>query len=408
MINSTGSPSLGVSSATFALGVSSINWSWSISAGAVAYQLFNAAGGALSPILPPSTLSFVQTGLSTNTAYTNYVEAFSGTSSTNSAALTCYTLAVPTTGLTLLALDSAAETEAVSWGAGTNPPGTTYEVEWWSNVTSTVSVSTQSTTALIPSLLGGGTIYFTVQASNGDGLLSAFDSTFFTVVPSTFFTTSAQSLPANFSGTVNFLIPTGVVSLQVSSNTFASAVTISIQVPPQASVPGVGGSLSPLPSPINLQIQARDASGNPQEPRLPVAITVIYGNAGLGALSPESLVLAFFDATHQAWVPLVTARAPSRNSLTGISSDLSLFSVLGVSAPKDLSAITVGPNPLRSMVNPGQVMAFRNLPAGARVRIFTYVGEKLADLTADGSGLASWDGKNGAGSGEPSAGVVTL
>ena len=48
--------------------------------------------------------------------------------------------------------------------------------------------------------------------------------------------------------------------------------------------------------------------------------------------------------------------------------------------------ITVGPNPLRPVVNQGSVMTFRNLPAGCRVRIFSYVGEKLVDATADGAG----------------------
>jgi hypothetical protein len=77
---------------------------------------------------------------------------------------------------------------------------------------------------------------------------------------------------------------------------------------------------------------------------------------------------------------------------------LALFAVLYLAPPTDLSEITVGPNPLRPTVFPGQLMVFRNLPAGASVRIYTYLGEKLADLTGDAAGIASWDGKNRRGS----------
>ena len=43
-------------------------------------------------------------------------------------------------------------------------------------------------------------------------------------------------------------------------------------------------------------------------------------------------------------------------------------------------------------------MTFRNLPAGCRIRIFTYVGEKLVDMVADGSGVVAWNGRNHVGS----------
>ena len=49
-------------------------------------------------------------------------------------------------------------------------------------------------------------------------------------------------------------------------------------------------------------------------------------------------------------------------------------------------------------------MRFQNLPAGARLRVYTFAGALVKDLSADGSGLASWDGTNQ--SGAPAASGV--
>ena len=59
--------------------------------------------------------------------------------------------------------------------------------------------------------------------------------------------------------------------------------------------------------------------------------------------------------------------------------------------------MTIGPNILRTSSNPGQVMTFRHLPSGARVRIYTIRGELLFDASDDGTGNAAWNGKNAAG-----------
>lgn len=398
VINSTGSSSLGVSSATFALGVSSINWSWSASTGATGYQVFNSSDQAISAVLAANQLTYTQTGLSTNTAYTNYIQAIGAAISTNSAPVTCYTLTMPTTGLTLLSLNSTTAIESLSWGANTNPAGTNYKVQWWSSVTSTVTLSTQSTTASLTGLFAGGTIYFTAQAQDGNGDRSTYDSTFFTVVPSTYFPTGTQSVTSGGAQSLTFLIPSGPVSLEVSSLTFVSAVTLSVQVPAANTVPAAGAGFGALPTPINLEITALDVLGNPQKPLRPVGITVTYGNVNLGAYNPPNLALARYDLARTAWVPLATSRDPSHFKLTSFTDHFSLFAVLGVASAGDLSTVTVGPVPLRPMLNPAERMIFRNLPVGTRLRVYNYAGQSLMETTADGAGLAVWDGRNKAGS----------
>jgi hypothetical protein len=391
-----------ISSASFANGISSITWYWSASTGALAYQLFSASNGAVSPILPPTTLFYLQTGLATNTSYLNYVYAFSAPISTASAPLSLYTLAAPTTALTLLSLSTATPvgvTERLSWGANGNPnPGTSYNVLWWTNLTSTITLSTGTTSALVGSLTGGSTLYFTVQSVNGNGIAASFDSTFFAVIPSTSFAVTSQVLPAGFAGIASFVVPNsagtgaGVVTVQIASGTFASDVTLAVSTPAASPpFPTVGGAVSDLPDPIHLTISALDAFGAAQQPLHPVIMSVVYAASNFSA-NGTTLVLARYDTGHGVWLPLATAKRG--NSLQAATDHLSSFAVLSVAAATNLSSITVGPNPLRPTVNPGAVMTFRGLPAGCRVRIFTYVGEKLIDLIADGAGVAAWDGRN--------------
>ncbi len=391
-----------VSSATFALGVSSITWYWSPSTGAVNYQLFSGTGGAVSPLLPPTQFSYVQTGLTANTSYMNYVTAYAVPVSTNSGPLARYTLAAQTSGLTASALINSFEN--LSWNANGNPAYTNYNVSWWTGVTSTVTYSTRSITTSAGVLPAGGTVYFTVRAMNEEGLLAPYDATLSAGPPSVYFTVGVTTIQPNFGGTLTFATPTGPIYLSLSSGTFGSQATVSISTP--AVVPAPGGRFTAvpgLPNPslgllpgINFQINAFDPFGAALQPQLPIAVRIDYQPAAVAGMNPSTLTLARYDAAHSNWVPLITQR--SGRELSALTEHLTQFAVLGVSAPADLTSITVGPNPLRPLLNPGQVFTFRNLPAGARVRVFTYIGEKLADVASDASGLASWDGRNAHGS----------
>jgi hypothetical protein len=387
-----------ISSGTVALSSTSIQWSWSASTGAINYQLFADSGVAVSPLLGPNQLTFTQTGLSPNTQYADYVEAFGLSSSTNSAGFARFTLAAPTTGLTLLSLSSA--TETLSWGANGNPPNTVYIAEWWTTLTSTVSVSTQATTALVSNLSGGATIFFTIQARNGENILSGFDATLAgpSVVYSTSFPVGFLNIPLGFQGVIPFVLPNAAVNVFVSSGSFPAAANLTITELscPSSCPPSAPPGLSPIASsPIAFKAAAVDSGGAPLKPTNALLMSVFFVPSSLGAVPASSLAIAEFDPL-RGWVTLATSR--SGDSLSATTNTFEDFAVFGVAPPSDLSEITVGPNPLRPILNPGQPMTFRNLPPNTRVRIFTYVGEKLADLNADGSGTAAWDGRNASGS----------
>ncbi len=393
-----------ISSGSYALGISSIAWSWTASTGAINYQLFEDSGVAASALLGPNQLAINQTGLIPNTTYTDYIQSFGLTSSTNSAPFTVNTLAAPTTGLTLLSLSSATASAVLSWGANNNPPGTTYNIEWWTHLTSTLTVSTQATTAILPNLSGGATLYFTVQAVNAAGILSDFDKTLYNVVPSTSFPISIVTVPAEAQGALTFVLPASVIGVSFASGTFSSNVNILVSsavesqiTPPPGmpadavSIPGSGGQ------PILFQVTAvNPANGAVVYPTASLTVSASYLPAQIGSVDPASLTIDYDDPAH-GWTPLASSRGPN-NTLVVVAQTLGYYQVFGAAPPAGISGITVGPNPLRPVVNPGQLMTFRNLPPGTRVRIFTYIGEKVADIAADGSGNAGWDGRNAAGS----------
>src|SRR5581483_2672121 len=80
--------------------------------------------------------------------------------------------------------------------------------------------------------------------------------------------------------------------------------------------------------------------------------------------------------------------------LTAQTNHLSTFIVTQLNPAASLTSPVVFPNPLH--INQG-FMTFKNMPAGARVRIYTLKGELVFDQNANGSGLVEWPATNGAG-----------
>ncbi|OGR84180.1 MAG: hypothetical protein A2902_00015 [Elusimicrobia bacterium RIFCSPLOWO2_01_FULL_64_13] len=128
------------------------------------------------------------------------------------------------------------------------------------------------------------------------------------------------------------------------------------------------------------------------QPSKAVSITVTYRDSDISGSNPENLVVARFDETIQKWVTLPTSINAAGRSATGTTKHFSKFQLMAVTAATDVDAAKVYPNPLRR--HRGNTdMTFSNLTAHASVRIFTYLGEKVAELQADATGTARWDGK---------------
>ena len=168
-----------------AAGISSIAWSWNdVNLGETGYRLIASTGGFVSGALAANTVTWPETGLSTNTAYTRSVVALNMPGTSTSTAVTRWTLAAPPASAAAAVLSSTAIN--VSWTANDNPAGTDFEVSYSSAdaFLTGSAVSTAPLTKTYSAALGGllpyTTYYVRVRAYNGDGLPADF-----AVAPST-------------------------------------------------------------------------------------------------------------------------------------------------------------------------------------------------------------------------------
>lgn len=165
-----------------ALGVSSISWTWTNTAGpaVTSYVLSRASDGVT--VTTVSATSFTETALSSDTAYGLRVRAVGGAGpGALTAAATVFTHAAPPsdTAVAAVFLDSA----TLAWNPSGNPGRTVYQVEQAtpSGPFSSVGSST-GTTLLLVSLVADTTYTFRVRAVSGDGVLSAYDAAVSTYV----------------------------------------------------------------------------------------------------------------------------------------------------------------------------------------------------------------------------------
>jgi hypothetical protein len=136
----------------------------------------------------------------------------------------------------------------------------------------------------------------------------------------------------------------------------------------------------------------------------PVTVVLPYNPAELAALgvSEQSLEVHYWDAAKGQWQSFESKVDPDLHTVTAQTTHFSLYQVMIGSAavqrlapqatPSDTVATAqIACNPLRPSCQP---MAFRNLPANARLRIYTLTGALVKDIYTDSQGQASWDGTN--------------
>ncbi|MCX5791690.1 MAG: hypothetical protein NTY45_05640, partial [Elusimicrobia bacterium] len=109
-----------------AAGTAALAWSWSAVGGAAGYRVLNSTFGSVSGDLAAGSLSWQETGLSTNTAYTRYVQAYNSVSAATSGVTPVYTLAAAPDYLGALRVDVTSA--ALGWGTNQNPAGTIFQL----------------------------------------------------------------------------------------------------------------------------------------------------------------------------------------------------------------------------------------------------------------------------------------
>ena len=179
-----------------ALGVSSLSWTWTNTAGPAVdyYELLRASDGVV--VATRAAPAFIETALSSDTAYGLRVRAVGGSGTgALSAPSTAYTLAAPpvASAFTQVHRDSV----TVSWSLNGNPGRTLYQIEVATPGGAFALQATASgSTASVVNLTSDATSQLRIRAVNGDGIFTAYDA-----VISTFI---AGTLPSSVRGFVAF------------------------------------------------------------------------------------------------------------------------------------------------------------------------------------------------------------
>ncbi len=297
---------------------------------------------------------------------------------------------------------------AVSWETGANVSSATYAVSYTSAplpAPSTAFISVipfsqnfKGTTALITGLMTASTYTIQVQASNTAGATSAPVSvttlTFNGGVP---FGSVGGTAAADQNNVLSGSLGNGrSVSLRAASQSFPSDVFLMI------SSFNAAGANSKCPGGLDIGIEIQPTPA--LQPTRPLFLTVSYAAGELGAVSASQATFFRFDPIGGRCVPLQTAVDTVNRTITAQLNHLSQFQVAAMTAATTPEDARVYPNPFYASRD-GYV-TLDQVPAGARVRVFTLRGEMLLDQPAGATGLLTWGGTNRGG--RPAASGVYL
>ncbi len=303
------------------------------------------------------------------------------------------TLAAPPQNLAVTG--TTAGSISVAWSTTTNSSLDTYQITYSTDSSFAVAItsaalafsanSNQSTDTIM-GLIGGYTYYIRGQAQNQNGVLSAFSNVVSTL-------TFNNGAPPGSSGIYviassrtyeSFTLSNGETgSILINANSFSQNVILVISPistsPPLC--PGTGSS-------IGISITASPAI----EPTTPLSLTLSYTPMQVTGLNLNTASLLRVTGPN-ACVPVETTVNQPAYQFTATLNHISQFEFGDVADGTSVKNVSIYPNPLYPSRGNGYV-TFQNLPAGARVRIYTVMGSMVFEGTADDSGLFHWPGTN--------------
>ncbi len=276
----------------------------------------------------------------------------------------------------------------LQWAANGDPGGTVYRAEVSTApgfVPLTASSATTGTSVAFSGLTFATTYFAHVRAENNDS--PAIPTAFVSLGSTQTLDGGTGGIAAGGGGTVSVPTSFGTIDLQIPAGSFPvpvdARVTVLASAPPPLSDDAVV-------TPIG---QSVDISFNGLQPAKLVTITLPYRASDAVGHTQTRFVIARHDDVRNRWAPLPSTADPASRTVTAQTSHFSTFQVMQVDPAVDLSAVKVYPNPFRPGQNAGAV-SLTNMPAGASVRVFTALGQQLSQLTASGTGVATWDGRN--------------
>ncbi|PKM97926.1 MAG: hypothetical protein CVU79_05705 [Elusimicrobia bacterium HGW-Elusimicrobia-3] len=350
------------------------------------------SGTVLSSVTLANTAAF--TGLVSNASYYLRVSALNRTGVATDPPIALGTaLTWPTTAYALpkaeAFFDMMTDGFSLRWEPNGNSSHTVYYVEASTKADFSVINSSRLINALsctFSDLAIDTTYWLQIQARGQSGIQSAFADAGST---RTLLSTQGNALALQET-TVSLETSYGTISVLLPSGAIGGSTRLTI-TPSTFTLPGPASAVSQLtPTGIGLVI-------NHFPPTLvlgAITITLPYRIADLPpGIDRSRLVLALHDDVNNIWVPLPSVSDTANNLVVGQTWHLSTFQLMQSNPGTGLAAVKIYPNPYRPN-SVSDVMHFANLPAGARVKIYTFLGELVRSLKADVNGMAHWDGAN--------------
>ncbi|MCX5794712.1 MAG: fibronectin type III domain-containing protein [Elusimicrobia bacterium] len=226
------------------------------------------------------------------------------------------------------------------------------------------------------------------------------------------FGSTTTALPPVSSGTVT---GTGALTLVLSTAVFPGLTAVRVSIPAAAFPVGTKISawaelstdlyqarsnevagLTPFGAGVGIELSAGGLQPNP-----PWCVALVMGydsdQVPLGQ-DQRAMRLFRYDTVAGQWTLESSSKVDvAGRTLMACVSHFSLFAPFFITAASDLSSVHVFPQPweIGDAASPywASALQFSNLPADARVRIFTVTGELVDEGTAAGGAL-SWDGNN--------------
>ncbi|MFH1619534.1 MAG: fibronectin type III domain-containing protein, partial [bacterium] len=180
----------------------------------------------------------------------------------------------------------------------------------------------------------------------------------------------------------------GDISVMIPAGTFGSSVKVTLTTASSLpAAPSPAAALIPTGMGVVITVEPKF------QPNKLVTITVPYRPSQMAGLDRRALVLAIYDPAGKVWAPLPSVSNTSDNTVTAQTWHLSTFQIMQSLAPAGLAGAKIFPNPFKPSSGKGMVQ-FSNIPAAARVKIYTLLGELVKELRADSNGIALWYGTN--------------
>jgi hypothetical protein len=148
----------------------------------------------------------------------------------------------------------------------------------------------------------------------------------------------------------------------------------------------------------DLRVSLRHIDANPTKFPEPLVVTVSFPPPDSSEVARDLRLFRLNTAAVPARWDLVSGEQTVDTGQGVVSARSATMGVLRVARlllPRQLSRVTVAPNPFRP--DHDGVVTLRNLTEGSEVEIFTLDAHRVARLVNNASGMATWDGRNDGG-----------